>query len=745
MNTNPSAGAMPVWRWLAGAALLALIASCGGGSGGGSPPVPAPVAPALTAQPASLTVQAGQAASFSVVASGDAPLAYQWLRDNNAIAGAVQSSYTLASPTIADSNSRFAVRISNAAGAVTSNEAVLTVTPKAVVTAPGISILAGTPGGTGNVDGTGTSAYFSIPQSLTFDAAGNLYIADERTIRVATPDGRVSTVAGVADAASEIRDGTGNQARFGQARAIAAAPDGSLYIVDANAIRRMTAAGAVSTVVGAVTGLTTVGVAPNGDVFFATRSALYKLVPGAPAAIFAGQERGVGTGPPVTQAVDGTGTAAVFTEISDLAIDAAGNIYVSELFGGNIRKITPAASVTTLARITVPEAVGFNMPDALAVDPEGNLWVFELSSGIMHKVAPNGAVTTPYGAKRLTPAGTAAQLDGDMAFSPNGELYFSYQTGVSRLSADGAKTVFVGSLAPSTSEYAPRALGLKLDAAGNVVAPFHVGADLLVRRVAPNGDPLPELRVAMPFSQGSSRFGNVTGMALDSQGAVITGHIVFKSIGFGEIPSGGEIVKTSPSGEVTRLLAWPSDSAGAMAPAHLTLAADGSLHFLDLISGNLMRWASAGSPTVVASLGAPQSLNNASMAIAFDAAGRLHVLLNAALYRVTGNALVLVAGAAGQSGTQDGAGASARFSAHAAVGNMAGDASGNLLLVDGEVIRKISPDGVVSTVAGQRGKLGVQPGPLPGTLGANSGAIAAGPDGALYLQSSQALVKINLQ
>ena len=743
MTGKLSAGAMPVWRWLVSAAVLALVTSCGGG--GGSPPVPTPVAPTITTQPASLSVQAGQAASFSVVATGDAPLAYQWLRDNNAIAGAVQSSYTLASPTIADSNSRFAVRISNPAGTVTSGDAVLTVTPRAVVAAPGISVLAGTPGGTGNVDGTGTSAYFSFPQSLTFDAAGNLYIADEKTIRVATPDGRVSTVAGSADAASEIRDGTGNQARFAQARAIAAAPDGSFYIVDANAVRRMTADGAVSTVAGGITGLTTVGVAPNGDVFFATRSALYRMAPGTPAALFAGQERGIGTGPPVTRAVDGTGTAAVFTEISDLAIDAGGNVYVSELFGGNIRKITPAAAVTTLARITVPNAVGFNMPDSLAVDPAGNLWVFELSSGVMHMVASDGAVTTPYGAKRLTPAGIAAQIDGDIAFSPSGQLYFAYQTGISRLSAEGTKTVFVGSLAPSTSEYVPRALGLKVDAAGNIVAAFHTGADLLVRKLAPNGDPLPELRVAMPFAQGSSRYGNVSGMALDSQGSVITGHIVFKSVGLAEVPSGGEIVKTSLTGEVTQLLAWPSDSAGAMAPAHLTLAADGSLYFADLISGNIMRWASTGSPTVVASLGGPQSLSNVSISMAFDAAGRLHVLLNTALYRVVGNALVLVAGAAGQSGIQDGAGAAARFWASAAVGNMAGDASGNLFVVDGDVIRKISPDGVVTTVAGQRGKLGMQPGPLPGTLGANSGPLAVGPDGALYLQSSQALVKINLQ
>ncbi|RYF28626.1 MAG: hypothetical protein EOO23_07405, partial [Comamonadaceae bacterium] len=128
-------------RWLAGSTLVIGLMACGGG-GGDSLPVPTPVPPSIATQPASLSVQAGQSATFSVVAAGDAPLAYQWLRDSNAIAGAVQSSYTLASPTIADSNSRFAVRVSNPAGTVTSAEAVLSVTmPAVILPPPGISVV----------------------------------------------------------------------------------------------------------------------------------------------------------------------------------------------------------------------------------------------------------------------------------------------------------------------------------------------------------------------------------------------------------------------------------------------------------------------------------------------------------------------------------------------------------------------------------------------------------------------------
>ena len=51
---------------------------------------------------------------------------------------------------------------------------------------------------------------------------------------------------------------------------------------------------------------------------------------------------------------------------------------------------------------------------------------------------------------------------------------------------------------------------------------------------------------------------------------------------------------------------------------------------------------------------------------------------------------------------------------------------------------------MVSTVAGQTGRTGAQPGPLPGTLGAVAGPLDVGADGALYTVSSEALFKINL-
>ena len=93
---------------------------------------PAPVAPAITTQPANQTVTAGQTATFSVTATGTAPLSYQWQKNGANISGATSASYTTPATTTSDSGSTFRVVVSNSAGTATSNAATLTVTPAPV-------------------------------------------------------------------------------------------------------------------------------------------------------------------------------------------------------------------------------------------------------------------------------------------------------------------------------------------------------------------------------------------------------------------------------------------------------------------------------------------------------------------------------------------------------------------------------------------------------------------------------------
>ena len=136
---------LPALGRCAVAGLLAAVpvAGCGGGGGGeGSSPPPGgggstAVAPSITTQPANATVTAGQTATFSVTASGTAPLTYQWREGGTNISGATSASYTTPATSSDNNGEQFSVVVTNSAGSVTSSDATLTVTTAAV--APNIT------------------------------------------------------------------------------------------------------------------------------------------------------------------------------------------------------------------------------------------------------------------------------------------------------------------------------------------------------------------------------------------------------------------------------------------------------------------------------------------------------------------------------------------------------------------------------------------------------------------------------
>jgi hypothetical protein len=92
---------------------------------------PTATTPTITTQPANVSVTVGNTATFTVVASGTAPLTYQWQKSGTAIPGATASSYTTPATAIGDNGSTFGVMVNNSAGSVTSTMATLTVTATA--------------------------------------------------------------------------------------------------------------------------------------------------------------------------------------------------------------------------------------------------------------------------------------------------------------------------------------------------------------------------------------------------------------------------------------------------------------------------------------------------------------------------------------------------------------------------------------------------------------------------------------
>ena len=95
------------------------------------------VAPSITAQPANKTVTTGQTATFSVTATGTAPLTYQWKKNGAAIGGATSASYTTPATVASDNNAKFTVTVTNSVSSATSSAATLTVdVPPSITTQP---------------------------------------------------------------------------------------------------------------------------------------------------------------------------------------------------------------------------------------------------------------------------------------------------------------------------------------------------------------------------------------------------------------------------------------------------------------------------------------------------------------------------------------------------------------------------------------------------------------------------------
>jgi hypothetical protein len=167
-----------------------------------------PSAPSITAQPINQTVTAGQAATFAVVASGTAPLTYQWSDNGAPVSGATSSSYTTPPTTTANTGSVYTAAISNAEGSTTTAPTTLTVlpAPPAITTQPANQTVAvGQPAtfgavatGTGPLtyqwskDGTpiagATSSTYTTPASSATDS-GSVF-----TLTVTNAEGSVTSM-----------------------------------------------------------------------------------------------------------------------------------------------------------------------------------------------------------------------------------------------------------------------------------------------------------------------------------------------------------------------------------------------------------------------------------------------------------------------------------------------------------------------------------------------------------------------
>jgi serine/threonine protein kinase len=116
-----------------------------------------------------------------------------------------------------------------------------------------VSTFAGFPGNPGDANGPGSYARFRDPHGVAVDAAGNVYVADtgNDTIRKISSFGMVTNLAGRAGRAGDA-DGVGTSATFSNLQAVAIGEYGNIYVLDGDAVRKITPAGVVTTLPGAV-------------------------------------------------------------------------------------------------------------------------------------------------------------------------------------------------------------------------------------------------------------------------------------------------------------------------------------------------------------------------------------------------------------------------------------------------------------------------------------------------------------
>ena len=130
----------------------------------------AAVAPTISSQPAAQSVTEGQSATFSVTASGTS-LQYQWKKNGTDISGATSSTYTMPTAVAADNHAVFTVVVSNILGAVTSSNAILTVSPvdvaPAITTQPAAQTVFAGQSATFSVTASGTSLKYQWKKNGT--------------------------------------------------------------------------------------------------------------------------------------------------------------------------------------------------------------------------------------------------------------------------------------------------------------------------------------------------------------------------------------------------------------------------------------------------------------------------------------------------------------------------------------------------------------------------------------------------
>ena len=567
----------------------------------------------------------------------------------------------------------------------------------------------GSPGFSGD-GGPAAQASLSGPSGVAVDAKGNIYIADYtgdsgRIRRVGT-DGIITTVAGGAprplEPAGPVGDGgSAEKASLFSPRGAAMDAKGNLYIADTNnnRIRRVGTDGIITTVAGmgkngfsgdggpaaqaSLSGPSSVTVDAGGNLYIADTNnhrirrvgpdGIITTVPGS-------GPTGRGTG-----GFSGDGRSAAQASLSgpsSVTVDAGGNLYIADTNNHRIRRVGSDGVITTVAGsglygFTGDEGLATQArlasPQGVVVDANGNFYIADTNNHRIRRVGSDGVITTVAGGERGLGDGGLAVLAGlfypsGIAVDVTGNIYIAdtYNHRIRRVDTDGIIAIlagtgtrgFSGDGGPAAQASLDNPTGVAVDAKGNVYFATsnrirRVGSDGIITTVAGTG--------AFGFSGDGgpatqASLNRPTGVAVDEKGNVYIADL-----------NNNRVRRVGPNGLI------------------ITIAGMGTYDSLG-----------DGGPAILAGLWSPSG-------VAVDVSGNIYIAdLNINRVRRVGTdgIIITVAGSRTQGFSGDG-GLATQASLFLPQG-VAVDAKGNIYIADtnNHRIRRIGPDGIITTVAG---------------------------------------------
>lgn len=542
------------------------------------------------------------------------------------------------------------------------------------------------------VDGTGAGAKFKKPGIPVFDQQGNMYLVDQHSnrIRKVTPEGVVTTIAGSGTTCCTPDgglvggwvDGPGLTAQFNNPLGLTIDTAGNLYVADIanHRIRKVTFNGLTWDV------STIAGTGPlNGS--------------------------GCGNG----GFVDGPalGTARLYTPV-DLDFDTQGNLYFTEIGNNAIRRLTPTGQIETVVgtasgvgNLMCGEAGGgfkngskdiaaFKLPTGIMTDSVGNLYVNDGMNACIRKITPHGITSTIAG-NCLTPG----FLDG-----PAGNARIAFPLGLERDSTTGHLYV-ADSNNNRVRKLIPEPVLFTVSGSSD-----------------PTGDPFAGFGNFANGAGGTAQFKGPIGLALDANlNAYITdteNHCIRKVLPDGTTTT--FVGVCNPTGATAGYADSPAPPQ-LNRPHMMTTGPDGNFYVADMFTHRIRKVTPGGVVSTYAGSGpsaGPGGLINGSLAVAqfhgpiamvFDTGGNLYVSdhINHRIRKITPDGTVsTLAGSSvpgdpqpptNAGGFANGPGATAEFKGP---GGLAVDSSSNVYVADlyNHCIRKITPAGIVSTYAG---------------------------------------------